>query len=164
MKSIALSEGAHKEVKILCKTLGLNIGEFVQQSAYYFKKTGINPSKSDSESPHKVVKELERRIGQGIAYIKTHEQEKINPLLENIMMLVRRLEMTLNDAPKEATFKAVITRMETMMEEDQKYHNEQLKAQHKFYTESLERILKNHDQTNAEGIKKMNEVLLKMNN
>ncbi len=159
MKSIGVSEQTHKEVIKVCKTLEINIGEFVHCSALYFKKTGIDPSKPDNESPYKVVKELERRVGQVIAYIKTHESEKLNPLLEQLMMLVRRAEIMLNDAPKESTFKNILNRMEEMMESDQQHHMEQLKTQHKYYKEQLEHLQKSYEQTNANTIKKMDEVI-----
>jgi hypothetical protein len=158
MKSIAINEQAHKEIKALCKTLEVNIGEFVQYSVQYFKRTGIDPGKSDNENPHKALKELSKRVEQIIGVIKTQEQDKINPLLDTIMMLVRRAELMLNEAPKETTFKTVLTRMEDIMEEDQKHHSEQLKAQHKYYTESIEKLLKNYDQINSKGTKKLDEM------
>lgn len=162
MKSIGVSERTHKEVRTVCKNLEINIGEFVHYSAIYFKRTGIDPSKPDSESPYKVVKELEKRMGQVIAYIKTHESDKLNPLLEQLMMLVRRAELMLNDAPKETTFKTVLSRMEEMMEADQKHHLEQLKTQHKYYKEQLEHLQKSNEQTNTNIIKKMDEVIKKL--
>ena len=164
MKTVSINEPTHKELKALCKTHKKSIVEFMQFGVLYFKQTGIDPEHAFSESPQKAIKELSKRVEQIIGLIKTQEQEKINPLLETIMMLVRRLEMMLNDAPKETSFKAVITRMETMMEEDEKYHSQQMKAQDKFYKESLEEILKGHDQVNAEGIKKLDEVLGKVEN
>jgi len=162
MKSIGISERTHKEVISICKSLEIRIGEFVHYSAHYFKKTGIDPSKPDSESPYKVVKEMERRIGQVISYIKTHESDKLNPLLEQLMMLVRRSEIMLNDAPKESSFKDVLKRMEEMMEADQKHHLEQLKTQHKYYKEQLEHLQKSYEQTNANSIKKMDEVISRL--
>src|ERR1035441_4325351 len=76
----------HADVKTLSKTLNMELGEFVKHSAVYFKKTGIDPSKSENESPHKVMKELVTRVGQVVAYIKTHEQEKLNPLLDQLII------------------------------------------------------------------------------
>ena len=164
MKSIAISEHGHKEVKTLCKTLGKNMGEFVEQSAGYFKKTGIDPGKSDNESPHKVVKELERRIGQVIAYIKTHEQDKLNPLLEHLIILSRQLEDSIQKSPKEESFIKVMQRVSEIEEEEQKHHVEQLKAQHKYYKEQIEYLEKSHKQINADTFKKMDEMAEAINN
>ena len=76
--SIAVNRHTLKEAKLASQTLELTLGEFVLHSAEYFRKTGIDPSKSDIESPYKVMKELEKRVGQVVAYIKTHEQEKLD--------------------------------------------------------------------------------------
>lgn len=158
MKSIAVSEHVHKEIKTLCKTFELTIGEFVKSSTHYFRKTGIDPSKSDSESPHKVVKELERRIGQVIAFIKTQEQDKLNPLLEHLIILTRQLEDTIEKAPKEETFIKVMNRVSEMEEAEQKHHLEQMKEQQKYYKQLLEHLQNNYLQTHNSALKKMDEM------
>ena len=158
MKSIAIKERDHKEVKAFCKTIGLNIGEFVPCAATYFKRTGIDPSKDDSESPHKVVKELERRIGQVIAYIKTHEKDKLNPLLESLIILTRQMEDAIKKAPKAERFEHIVLKINEMMEADQNNHTEQLKEQHKYYTQILETQQKNHQQTLAKNNTKLDEM------
>jgi len=107
-KTIAVKEKIHKEVKTLSKTLELELGEFVEHSMLYFKKTGINPSKSLSESPLKAIEELTKRVGQVVGYIKTQEQEKLNPLLEQLIILSRRLEDALNKLPASERFDQVI--------------------------------------------------------
>jgi tRNA U55 pseudouridine synthase TruB len=106
--SIAVDQHTLKEARITSKTLDLSLGKFVLHSAMYFRKTGIDPSKSDIESPHKVMKELEKRVGQVVAYIKTHEQEKLNPLLEQLISLTRKLEEALNILPKSERFDQVV--------------------------------------------------------
>ncbi len=158
MKSIAIDEQAHKEVKAVCKTLGLNIGEFVLYSATYFKKTGIDPSKDESESPHKVVKELERRIGQVIAYIKTHEKDKLNPLLESLIILSRQMEDTIQKAPKSERFEHVLKQINEMVDADQNHHVEQLKKQDNYYRQILETLQKNYQQTHTKNINKLDEM------
>ena len=102
--SIAVDQHTLKEARITSKTLDLSLGKFVLHSAEYFRKTGIDPSKSDIESPHKVMKELEKRAGQVVAYIKTHEQEKLNPLFEQLIILTRRLEESLKILPTSERF------------------------------------------------------------
>ena len=158
MKSIAIKERDHKEVKAFCKTIGLNIGEFVPCAATYFKRTGIDPSKDDSESPHKVVKELERRIGQVIAYIKTHEKDKLNPLLESLIILSRQMEDTIQKAPKAERFEHVIKQMEEMIDADQNHHVEQLRRQDNYYKQILEILQKNYLQTHTKNINKLDEM------
>ena len=64
--SIAVDQHTLKEARITSKTLDLSLGKFVLHSAEYFRKTGIDPSKADIESPYKVMKELEKRVvGRG---------------------------------------------------------------------------------------------------
>jgi hypothetical protein len=162
MKTISINDPTHKELKALCKTYKITIVEFMQYGVLYFKQTGINPEQVPSESPQKAIKELGKRVEQIIGVIKAQEQDKINPLLEKIMMLVRRAELILNDAPKEATFKTVLSHTEEMMDTDQKHHVEQLKAQHKYHKEQLDILQKNHEQTNSNSLKKMEEIMTKL--
>lgn len=106
--TIAVSTQTHAEVKSLGKTFNLELGEFVKYSAAYFKKTGIDPSKAEGESPYKAIKELEKRLGQIVAFIKTHEQEKLNPLFEQLILFTRKLDETLHKLPASERFDQVI--------------------------------------------------------
>src|ERR1700751_6010522 len=108
MHNVAVDDHTHKEANTLCKTLDLTLGELFKHCVVYVKKTGIDPSKADSESPHKVVKELEKRIGQLVAFIKTQEQEKMNPLLENLIILKGQTEDVLEKLPKAERFETAI--------------------------------------------------------
>ena len=106
--SIAVSAHALKEAKLASKTLDLTLGEFVLHSAEYFRKTGIDPSKSGIESPYKAIKELEKRVGQVVAFIKTQEQEKLNPLLEQLIFLTQKLDEVVMKLPASERFDQVI--------------------------------------------------------
>jgi tRNA U55 pseudouridine synthase TruB len=106
--SIAVSALALKEAKLASKTLDLTLGEFVLHSAEYFRKTGIDPSKSDSENPYKVMKELEKRVGQVVSFIKTQEQEKLNPLFEQLIFLTQKLDEALKILPASERFDQVV--------------------------------------------------------
>jgi|CXWL01.1.fsa_nt_gi ribonuclease HI len=108
MPSIAIDQHTHKEVKIICKTLDMPYGKFVLHSAVYFRKTGIDPSQSESDNPYKAIKELEKRMGQIVAFIKTHEQEKLNPLFEHLIILTRKLDEALQKLPASERFDQVI--------------------------------------------------------
>lgn len=107
-RTIAVNPQTHAEVKALSKTLNLELGEFVKYSAVYFKKTGIDPSQSEIEHPYKAIKELEKRLGQIVAFIKTHEQEKLNPLFEQLILLTRKLNEALQKLPTSERFDQVI--------------------------------------------------------
>ena len=107
-KMITIDGQTHKEAKALSKTLELELGKFVQHSTAYFRRTGIDPSKSDNESPLKAIKELEKRMGQVVAFIKTQEQEKLNPLFEHLIILTRKLDDASQKLPSSERFDLVI--------------------------------------------------------
>ena len=128
MHNIAVNEHTHKNAKLLCKTYELTLGELVQHSVVYFKKTGINPSQADTESPYKVLKELDKRIGQIVAFIKTHEQEKLNPLLEHLIIISRQLDDTIKILPTTEDFKKVTTNVDKYIAALTESHKKQVAA------------------------------------
>ena len=107
-KTIAVTEKIHEEVKTLCKTLDLELGAFVEHSMLYFKKTGINPSKSENESPLKAIEELKKAVRQVVGFMKEHEQKKLDPLHEALINLTNTLEASLKILPKSERFDQVI--------------------------------------------------------
>ena len=140
MPSIAIDQHTHKEVKIICKMLGVPYGKFVLHSAVYFRKTGIDPSQSDIESPYKAVKELEKRMGQIVAFIKTHEQQKLNPLFEHLIILTRKLDEALQKLPTSERFDQVIKGVN--------YHANLLVENHK---KQIEFLRESHQKSNDEN-------------
>lgn len=108
MTTIAVDEYTHQEAKILCKTLQLTLGELVQHGVLYFKKTGIDPSKSSSENPYKATKELEKIVGQLVNLVTKHQQEKLIPLFERLIILTESLEQVLKILPTSERFDQVI--------------------------------------------------------
>jgi len=107
-KTIAVTEKIHEEVKTLCKTLDLELGAFVEHSMLYFKKTGIDPSKSENESPQKAIEELKKAVRQVVGFMKEHEQKKLNPLHEALINLTNTLEASLKILPTSERFDQVI--------------------------------------------------------
>ena len=108
MTTIAVDEYTHQEAKILCKTLELTLGELVQHGVLYFKKTGIDPSKSGSENPYKAIKELEKIVGQLVNLVTKHQQEKVVLLFERLLNLTESLEKAQGILPKSERFDQVI--------------------------------------------------------
>jgi hypothetical protein len=107
-KTIAVTEKIHAEVKTLCKTLDLEFGAFVEHSMLYFKKTGVNPSKSYNESPQKAIEELIKVVRQVVGFMKEHERKKLDPLHEALINLTNTLEASLKILPKSERFEQVI--------------------------------------------------------
>jgi Neuraminidase (sialidase) len=108
MTTIAVDEYTHQEAKILCKTLELTLGELVQHGVLYFKKTGIDPSKAGNENPYKASKELEKIVGQLVNLVTKHQQEKLIPLFERLIILTENLEQSLKILPTSERFDQVI--------------------------------------------------------
>ncbi|MHB8262034.1 MAG: BfmA/BtgA family mobilization protein, partial [Bacteroidia bacterium] len=108
MTNIAVDYHTHKDAKILCKTHELTLGELVQHSVVYFKKTGINPSQADTESPYKAIKELDKRVGHLVDLIKVQEEKKLNPLLEHLIIISRQLDDTIKILPTVESFAGVV--------------------------------------------------------
>ena len=172
MTTIAIDKHTHKDAKILCKAYELNLGELVQHSVVYFKKTGINPSQADNESPHKVLKELEKRIGQVVAFIKTHEQEKLNPLLEHLIIISRQLDDTIKILPTVEHFKKVTTNVDkyiaaikdnhtkqvALLKEEQQKINQQNQTERNTLTSALNNLTKAFNTLQA-GQKEINNTI-----
>ena len=126
MPNIALNEKAHEEVKKLANIFNLHIGEFVEHSIMYFKKTGINPSNADNESPIKAIKELDKHIGQIVGFIRTLEKEKLNPLLEHLLIISKQLDDTIKKLPTTEHFKKVIDGVNILIENYTENHKKQV--------------------------------------
>ena len=144
MPSIAIDQHTHKEVRIICKTLGMPYGKFVLHSAVYFRRTGIDPSESGIDNPYKAVKELEKRMGQIVGFIKTHEQQKLNPLFEQLILLTRKLNEALQKLPASERFDQVIKGVNhhaNLLVENHKKQIEFLReSQHKISAENRQEL------------------------
>jgi len=108
MTTIAVDEYTHQEAKILCKTFELTLGELVQHGVLYFKKTGIDPSKSNSENPNKAIQELNKTVGQLVNLVTKHQQEKVVDLFKRLIDLTESLEQSQKILPKSERFDQVI--------------------------------------------------------
>ena len=108
MTTIAVDEYTHQEAKTLCKTLELTLGELVQHGVLYFKKTGVDPSKSSSENPNKAIQELNKTVGQLVNLVTKHQQEKVVELFERLLNLTESLEKAQGILPKSERFEQVV--------------------------------------------------------
>jgi uncharacterized coiled-coil protein SlyX len=108
MTTIAVDEYTHQEAKTLCKTFELTLGELVQHGVLYFKKTGIDPSKSNSENPNKAIQELNKTVGQLVNLVTKHQQEKVVELFERLLNLTESLEKAQGILPKSERFEQVV--------------------------------------------------------
>ena len=80
----------------------------MQHGVLYFKKTGIDPSKSNSENPYKAIQELNKTVGQLVNLVTKHQQEKLILLFERLIDLTESLEQSQKILPKSERFDQVI--------------------------------------------------------
>lgn len=145
MPNIAVDELTHKEAKKLCKTLDISLGELVQHSVVYFKKTGINPSNAENESPIKAIKELDKHIGQIVAFIRTQEKEKLNPLLEYLIIISKQLDDSIKKLPAAERFEVVIKSVNAHLNAGQENYKKQMAVLTESRQETLEYQMKEHN-------------------
>ena len=151
MTTIAVDEYTHQEAKMLCKTFELTLGELVQHGVLYFKKTGIDPSKSGSENPYKAIKELEKRFGQLVNFVTTQQQEKLIPLFKRLIDLTESLEKAQGVLPKSERFDQVIKGVN--------YHANLLVENHKKQMDFLEQSVQKRNEENTKELTALTKAL-----
>ena len=92
LKTIKVGESSKTDLEKICKDFDLNIGEAVEAMIAYFKKTKQNPTDQTN-----FIEEFKKLKNQLISFIKTQEQEKLNPILEGLVAVLQRLENTGTD-------------------------------------------------------------------
>ncbi len=83
MKLVGVEESTHEALKKYCKKNGLTMGEFVTHALAYFMSSGISPT-SPPQSVKEELTKIEKRVSQGIAFQKTFERDRLNPLLSDL--------------------------------------------------------------------------------
>ena len=84
-----------KLLKRLSASFGMSQIKFLENCIYYFKTTGINPEMMDQFSPKEEINKLSKRVDSAIAFFQKHEKDKLNPLLDNIIIANRQLQKTI---------------------------------------------------------------------
>lgn len=83
MKSIGVEDSTHETLKKYCKKYNLSMGEFVTHALAYFMNSGVNPN-TPPDSVKEELAKIEKRVSQSIAFQKTFERDKLNPLLSDL--------------------------------------------------------------------------------
>ncbi len=94
LTTVNIKKEYQKELKKLSQSWGMSQVEFINNAIWYFKKTGINP-KSTIFSPKEEISKLEARLNQVLKFIRQQEKEKLNPLLDELIITERRLKESL---------------------------------------------------------------------
>ncbi|NLC92065.1 MAG: hypothetical protein GX677_01140 [Treponema sp.] len=106
-----------KSLRSLAKTHNLKQVEFINHAIAYFKKTGINPS-DQIFSPREEINKLSTRMDQVIGFKKTQEEKKLNPLLDELILISRRLNDQIEDQITIEHLGKLYTLMMKIMEEE----------------------------------------------
>ncbi len=91
-------------LKRLASRHGLKQVEFVNYAIEYFKKTGINPSEPIF-SPREEIAKLTKRVDQVIQFIANNEKNKLNPLLDELIIISKKIDEQLGNQAKLSDFK-----------------------------------------------------------
>jgi hypothetical protein len=67
--TVVIGKHEHKILVKLADNYNMNMGQYLESSIHYFRKTGINPS-DESYSPAEQIKNLEKRIDDVIKIIR----------------------------------------------------------------------------------------------
>jgi len=79
-----------KSLRSLAKKHNLKQVDFINYAIAYFKKTGINPA-DEIYSPREEINKLSKRMDQLVRFVKTQEEKKLNPLLDELILISRKL-------------------------------------------------------------------------
>lgn len=91
LTTVNINKESQKELKKLSKIWGGSQVESLNSMIWYFKKTGIDP-KSPIYSPMEEIARLEKRLDQVIKFLRYMENEKLSPLLDELIISERRLK------------------------------------------------------------------------
>ncbi|MGZ2371873.1 BfmA/BtgA family mobilization protein [Ancylomarina sp. YFZ004] len=67
--------------------------DFINACIIYFSNTPISPCEPPTSVQYEINK-LRKRLDQIIGFIRTHEEKRLNPLLNNMIVIERRLRET----------------------------------------------------------------------
>ena len=152
MKTVAISDHSHEAVKKLSKSQKVSIGEYLDGTILFLKRTGINPFISEEQSPHKILKGMDKRIEQVLSYVCDHKTENLNSLLERLILLSNELDQTKTQLPTLEHIKRIVDKM-----------NELLTTIKKQHTQEKESISQNQDHLNNSHVESYNKVIEAIN-
>jgi hypothetical protein len=104
--TVAISPDVAKKLDIFCRDKGITKKDFISLSLHYFDRFGINPA--EHESPTAELEKIRKRLDQVIAFIRTQEKEKLNPMFEAITTTEARIKTDLDTITKKENLQALI--------------------------------------------------------
>lgn len=100
MKLVGVEQSTHEALKKYCKKNEMTMGEFVTHALAYFMNSGVNPN-TPPESVKEELAKIEKRVSQSIAFQKTFERDKLNPLLSDLAEAIVLVKKSGNAATNE---------------------------------------------------------------
>jgi hypothetical protein len=107
--TVAISPDIVKKLEVFCKGKGITKKDFISLSLSYFERYNIDPVKD--ESPITEMEKIRKRLDQVIAFIRTQEKNKINPMFEAITTTETRIKKDLDSVAKIENLKAFSERL-----------------------------------------------------
>jgi len=96
--TVAISPDVAKKLDIFCRDKDITKKDFISLSLSYFERFGVNPV--EHESPTAELEKIRKRLDQVIAFIRTQEKDKINPMFEAISTTEVRIKNDLDTIAK----------------------------------------------------------------
>lgn len=112
--TVAISPDAAKKLDVFCRDKNITKKDFISLSLSYFERFGINPAKH--ESPSAEIEKLRKRLDQVIAFIRTQEKDKINPMFEAITTSEARIKNDLDTIVKIEHFDNLVDALNKIIE------------------------------------------------
>lgn len=120
--TVTIDQETAQKLDKLCKLYGLTKKDFLSLSLSYFEKHGINPAVH--ETPTAEMEKLRKRFDQVIAFIRTQEKEKINPMFEAITATEARIKNDLETIVKRENFNNLVNALNKVFGEIKQDANE----------------------------------------
>ena len=151
LTTVNIKKEFQKELRKLSQSWGISQVEFLNNAIWYFKKTGINPQ-SPIFSPKEELVKLEVRLNQIIKFIRLQEKEKLNPLLDELIITERRLKESLALGVDKSDFDTLSSKVMSLTNRIDSFSRDQEK-----YTVHISREITAFERKSEGNAKQVNE-------
>lgn len=105
-KQVKISLTSHQTLSALAAKKDRSLKDFLEQCIQYFKVTELDPKEIDAEGIRAEIKKVDRRI---VSFFKTQEKEKIAPILDELSIISKTINESLNASPTKKDFVTLST-------------------------------------------------------
>jgi hypothetical protein len=143
--TVTIDRETARKLERLAQQTGQTKKDFLSLSLDYFEKHGINPV--THETPIQEMERLRKRLDQVIAFIRTQEKDKVNPMFEAITATEVRIKNDLDTIAKQQDVRELIDSLnrvlgsiQTKAAEDRKTAKDETGKQYQKTAKALERL------------------------